>query len=177
MRSYPARLDAEGLRFAIVVSRFNHLISARLLAGTAQELAERGCGADDVHVAWVPGAFEIPLAAQRLARSGNVDAVVCLGAVIRGATAHFEHVAGQAASGVARVALETDVPVTFGILTTDTTEQALARAGGAEGNKGCDAARAAIEMARLVRAVARPPGGPRARAPSRGRPARRTRRR
>jgi 6,7-dimethyl-8-ribityllumazine synthase len=175
MRSYPARLDAEGLRVAVVVSRFNHLISARLLAGTAQELEERGCRADDVHVAWVPGAFEIPLAARALAETGRYDALVTLGSVIRGGTPHFDYVCRAVTDGVRDVMRDTGVPVAFGVLTTDDAEQALARAGGAEGNKGCEAARAAIEMARLVRAVAKPPTRPSARAPSRDRPARRTR--
>jgi 6,7-dimethyl-8-ribityllumazine synthase len=153
MTTYEGRLDAAGLRVAIVVSRFNDLITRQLLEGARDCLRRHGADADQPVVAWVPGAFEIPLAAQRLARSGNFDAVVCLGAVIRGATAHFEHVAGQAASGIARVALETGVPVSFGVLTTDTIEQALERAGIKGGNKGFDATLAAIEMAQLLRRI------------------------
>lgn len=160
MRSYPARLDAQGLRVAVVVSRFNHLISARLLAGTGRELLARGCGADDVHVAWVPGAFEIPLAARALAETGRYDALVTLGVVIRGGTPHFDYVCRAVTDGVRDVMRDTGVPVAFGVLTTDDADQALARAGGAEGNKGEEAARAAIEMARLMRAVARPPVRP-----------------
>jgi len=148
---YEGRLDAAGLRVAIVVSRFNDLITRQLLDGALDCVRRHGGDAEQSVVAWVPGAFEIPLAAQRLAASGKFDAVVCLGAVIRGATAHFEHVAGQTASGIARVALEMGVPVSFGVLTTDTIDQALERAGIKGGNKGFDAALAAIEMAQLLR--------------------------
>jgi 6,7-dimethyl-8-ribityllumazine synthase len=150
MTTYEGRLDAAGLRIAIVVSRFNETITRQLLEGARDCLRRHGADDRALVVAWVPGAFEIPLAAQRLARSGQFDAVICLGAVIRGATAHFEHVAGQAAAGVARVALETGIPVTFGILTTDTIEQALERSGIKAGNKGFDAAMAAMEMANLL---------------------------
>jgi 6,7-dimethyl-8-ribityllumazine synthase len=150
MTTYEGRLDAAGLRIAIVVSRFNETITRQLLEGARDCLRRHGADDRALVVAWVPGAFEIPLAAQRLARSGQYDAVICLGAVIRGATAHFEHVAGQVAAGVARVALETGIPVTFGILTTDTIEQALERSGIKAGNKGFDAALAAMEMANLL---------------------------
>jgi 6,7-dimethyl-8-ribityllumazine synthase len=150
MTTYEGRLDASALRIAIVVSRFNETITRQLLEGARDCLRRHGADDRALVVAWVPGAFEIPLAAQRLARSGQYDAVICLGAVIRGATAHFEHVAGQAAAGVARVALETGIPVIFGILTTDTIEQALERSGIKAGNKGFDAALAAIEMASLL---------------------------
>lgn len=153
MKSYPIGASAEGLRFAAVVARFNHLICARLLQGTARELASRGGAADDLHVAWVPGAFEIPLVAKRLAGSGTVDAIICLGAVVRGETAHFEYVAGPCASGVAAAALDTGVPIIFGVLTTDDEAQALDRAGGREGNKGSEAALTAIEMVRLLRSL------------------------
>jgi 6,7-dimethyl-8-ribityllumazine synthase len=153
MRTIEGGLDASDVRIGIVVSRFNDLITRQLLEGARDCLRRHGGNDERLVVVWVPGAFEIPLAAQRLARSGAVDAVVCLGAVIRGATAHFEHVAGQSAAGVARVALETDVPVTFGILTTDTTEQALERAGVKGGNKGADAMLAAIEMAHVLGAI------------------------
>ena len=160
MRSYPAVLDAAGLRLAAVVSRFNHLISARLLEGTARELAARGCAQADLHVAWVPGAFEIPLAARALARTGRYDAIVTLGVVIRGGTPHFDYVCRAVTDGVRDVMRDTGVPVAFGELTTDDVDQALARTGGAEGNKGEEAARAAVEMARLLRAVAAPPEDP-----------------
>jgi 6,7-dimethyl-8-ribityllumazine synthase len=158
MKSYPAVLDATGLRVAVVVARFNHLITARLLEGSVRELAARGCAADDVHVAWVPGAFEIPLAARALARSGRYAAIVTLGVVIRGGTPHFDYVCRAVTDGVRDVMRDTGVPVAFGVLTTDDVDQALARAGGAEGNKGEDAARAALEMAHLVRALEKPPG-------------------
>jgi 6,7-dimethyl-8-ribityllumazine synthase len=171
MRSYPAQLDAAGLRVAVVVSRFNHLLSTRLLAGTLRELALRGCAPDDVHVAWVPGAFEIPLAARALAGTGRYDALVTLGVVIRGGTPHFDYVCRAVTDGVRDVMRDTGVPVAFGVLTTDDADQALVRAGGSEGNKGEDAARAAVEMAHLLRAVERPPtpGPPARRARARGR--------
>jgi 6,7-dimethyl-8-ribityllumazine synthase len=153
MKSYPARRDARGLRVAVVVSRFNHLISVRLLEGCVAELTARGAAEEDVHVAWVPGAFEIPQAARTLAASGRYDAVVTLGVVIRGGTPHFDYVCRAVTDGVSGVVRETGVPVAFGVLTTDDTEQALARAGGAHGNKGAEAALAAIEMARLVPAL------------------------
>jgi 6,7-dimethyl-8-ribityllumazine synthase len=151
MPAYEGRLDASGLRLAIVVSRFNEAITRQLLDGARDCLRRHGADDHALVVAWVPGAFEIPQTALRLARSGQFDALVCLGAVIRGATPHFEYVAGQAAAGVARVALDTGVPITFGILTTDTVDQALERAGIKGGNKGFDAALAAIEMADLFR--------------------------
>ena len=149
-------IDARGVRLGIVVSRFNENITRLLLEGALDCHRRHGGSTDDVTVAWVPGAFEIPLVARRLAESDGVDAVVCLGAVIRGATAHFDHVAGQAASGVARVALEADLPVIFGILTTDTIEQAVERAGSKSGNKGWEAAQTALEMVDLLRQVPRP---------------------
>jgi 6,7-dimethyl-8-ribityllumazine synthase len=158
MKSYPAVLDAAGLRFATVVSRFNHLISARLLEGTLRELESRGAAPAAVHVAWVPGAFEIPLAARALARTGRYDAIVTLGVVIRGGTPHFDYVCRAVTDGVCDVMRDTGVPIAFGVLTTDDVDQALARAGGAEGNTGEEAARAAVEMARLLRAIEKPPG-------------------
>lgn len=151
MPTYEGRLDASGLRLALVASRFNEAITRNLLEGALSALRRHGLDDAGITVAWVPGAFELPLAARRLAASGEFDAVVCLGAVIRGATAHFEHVAGQAAAGVARAAFDTGVPVIFGVLTTDTIEQALERAGTKTGNKGFDAALAAIEMVDLLR--------------------------
>jgi 6,7-dimethyl-8-ribityllumazine synthase len=151
-----ADLDASGLRLAVVAGRFNEHITARLVDGACTTLGVHGC-TGEVPVHWVPGAFEIPLVAKRLAASGTVDAVICLGAVVRGATAHFEYVAGPCASGVAAAALETGVPIIFGVLTTDDEEQALDRAGGREGNKGSEAALTAIEMVRLMRSL--PPVG------------------
>jgi 6,7-dimethyl-8-ribityllumazine synthase len=142
-------LSAAGLRVGIAVARFNEVITAELLAGCRRELARRGAAADDVTVCWVPGAFELPLTAQRLARSGRVDAVVCLGAIVRGETAHFDYVAMGATQGILQAGLDTGVPVVFGVLTVDTQQQALDRIGGREGHKGEEAALTAIEMARL----------------------------
>ena len=144
---------ALGLRVALVVSRFNSAITDNLLAGCRDGLVRHGVAAEQISVIWVPGAFEIPLVARRMAQSGQVDAVICLGAVIRGATAHFDYVAGNAAAGVARAAMDSDVPVIFSILTTDTIEQAVERAGTKAGNKGFDAAMSAIEMVNLLRAL------------------------
>lgn len=157
MKLYESRRDAAGLRFAVVVSRFNHLICARLLEGAVQELSARGADPDALHVAWVPGAFEIPQAARSLAASGRYDAVVTLGVVIRGGTPHFEYVCSAVTDGVREVVRDTGVPVAFGVLTCDDVAQALARAGGEHGNKGIEAALAAIEMAHLAKALRRPP--------------------
>ena len=151
MRTFEGRLDATDLRVAIVVSRFNELITRPLLDGALDSLRRHGADEERISVAWVPGAFEIPSVARRLACSGAFDAVVCLGAVIRGATPHFDHVANQAAAGVARAGYDSGVPVIFGVLTTDTIEQAIERAGTKAGNKGADAALAAIEMANVLR--------------------------
>ena len=150
-RVHTGSLDATGMRIGVVVSRFNDIISTRLLDGAVGSLRERGVGDDDIDVVWVPGAFEIPIAARELAMHGGVDAVVCLGAVIRGDTAHFEYVAGEAAQGIASVYAATGVPATFGVLTVDTIEQATDRAGGKHGNKGAEAAETAIEMVSLLR--------------------------
>ncbi len=147
-------LDGSGLRIGVICSRFNELISERLLAGAVDGLARHGVADTDVTTVWVPGAFELPLAALRMARRGRYDALITLGAIIRGATSHYDLVAGQAAAGVARVALDTGVPVVFGVLTTDTIEQALERAGTKAGNKGFDSAATAIEMADVVRRLA-----------------------
>ena len=149
MRTYPADRNAGELRFGIVVSRFNHVVSLRLLEGCTAELDRRGCRESDIHVAWVPGAFEIPQTARILALTGRYDALVALGAVIRGGTPHFDYVCRAVTDGVREVIRDTGVPVAFGVLTTDDMEQALARTGGAHGNKGKEAALAAIEMARL----------------------------
>jgi 6,7-dimethyl-8-ribityllumazine synthase len=145
------RLTAEGFRFAIVVSRFNDFITSRLVDGAMDALARHGAADEDVLLIKVPGAFEIPVAAKKLAQAGRYDAVVCLGAVIRGATPHFDYVAAEVSKGIANVALETGVPVTFGVLTTDSLEQAIERAGSKAGNKGWEAAMAAIEMVNLYR--------------------------
>jgi 6,7-dimethyl-8-ribityllumazine synthase len=140
-------LDAHGLKFAIVVARFNSAITDKLLAGACEALTR--AGAESHRVFRVPGAFELPFAAKKLAQRGGFDAIIALGAVIRGETPHFDYVAGEAARGLQQVGLDTGVPVIFGVLTTDTWEQAEARAGGSAGNKGADAARTAIEMARF----------------------------
>jgi len=153
LATFEGRLWGEGLSIAVVVSRFNELVTRPLLSGAQDGLARHGVEPEGVDVAWVPGSFEIPLTARKLAESGRYQAVVCLGAVIRGETPHFDQVANQASSGIARVALDTGVPVIFGIITADTLEQALERAGGKMGNKGYDAAVAAIEMANLMRGL------------------------
>ncbi|HZD79959.1 MAG TPA: 6,7-dimethyl-8-ribityllumazine synthase [Actinomycetota bacterium] len=142
--------EAQGRRLAVVASRFNGIVVAKLLDGALEGLRSRGAGEPDIDVVWVPGAFELPLVARRMAGSGLYDAVVCLGAVIRGETPHFDHVAQQAAEGIRRAGEATGVPVIFGVLTTDTFEQAMDRAGGTHGNKGWDAAMAAMEMASLL---------------------------
>lgn len=157
MGSYPAEFDASGLRFAIVVSRFNHLICVRLLEGALEALAERGAPDESVDVAWVPGAFELPLAAETLAASGRYAAVITLGVVIRGGTPHFDYVCNGVTDGVMGAMRRTGVPVAFGVLTTDDAQQALDRAGGAHGNKGAEAALAAVEMATLVPRLATAP--------------------
>jgi 6,7-dimethyl-8-ribityllumazine synthase len=149
MREMEGALDGTGLRVCVVVARWNGFVTKKLLEGAVSALRENGLRDEDVGVAWVPGAFEVPTAAKWAAESQRFDAVVCLGAVIRGETAHFEYVAGGAAEGIAAVARETGVPVIFGVLTVDSAEQALARCGGKEGHKGEEAARAAIEMANL----------------------------
>jgi len=143
-------LSASGLRFGIVISRFNEFITRPLLDGALDAFRRHGADPEQVTVAWVPGAFELPIVAKKMAQSGQYDALVLLGAVIRGATAHFDFVAGQATSGAAAVALETGVPVIFGVLTTDTIEQAIERAGTKAGNKGAEAAVSAIEMVNLL---------------------------
>jgi 6,7-dimethyl-8-ribityllumazine synthase len=150
---YDGPLDASGMRLAIVAGRFNAHVTRPLLDGALGELGELGLDAAAVAVHWVPGAFEIPLVAKHLAASGSVDAVICIGAVIRGDTAHFDYVAGPCAAGIAQAALDTDVPIIFGVLTTNDEQQATDRAGGPEGNKGAEAARAAIEMVTLLRTL------------------------
>jgi 6,7-dimethyl-8-ribityllumazine synthase len=145
------QLTAQGLRFAIVVSRFNSLVTQRLLDGALDALRRHGADENAITVVYVPGSFEIPLAAKRLAQSGAFDAVICLGCIIRGDTPHFEYVASEAAKGIAQVALETGVPTIFGVVTADTLEQALERAGAKAGNRGFEAAMTAMEMANLMR--------------------------
>ncbi|WP_448384686.1 6,7-dimethyl-8-ribityllumazine synthase [Desulfosoma sp.] len=153
MKVYEGHLRSEGLTFGIVVSRFNDFICERLLGGALDALKRTGADEDRIHVFRVPGAYEIPLAAKKLAGTGRYDAVICLGAVIRGATPHFDYVANEVAKGIAMVSLESSVPVTFGVLTTDTLEQAIERAGSKAGNKGFDAAMAAVEMANLLKSM------------------------
>ncbi|HEU4793091.1 MAG TPA: 6,7-dimethyl-8-ribityllumazine synthase [Nitrolancea sp.] len=150
MRTFEGMLTGRGRRFGIVVSRFNQFIGTRLLDGAVDGLLRHEVDRDAIDVAWVPGAFEIPLAASRMARTGSYDAVICLGAVIRGATPHFDYVSAEVSKGIASVGLETGVPVTFGVLTTDTIEQAIERAGAKSGNKGFEAAMTAIEMVNLL---------------------------
>lgn len=153
MQVYEGDLIGRGRRFAIVIARFNEAIGQHLLRGATDALRRHGVDEEAIAVAWVPGAFEIPLIARRLAQSGRYDAVICLGVVIRGATPHFDYVAGGVASGIARVALDTDVPVIFGVLTTETIEQAVERAGTKAGNHGFNAAVTAIEMANLLAVI------------------------
>lgn len=150
-------ISAEGLRIAIVASRFNEFVCGRLLEGALDALVRHGAQDQDLHVIRVPGAFEIPAVARWAAHSGRFDAVICLGAVIRGSTPHFDYIAAEVSKGVAQVAMEASVPVVFGVLTTDTLEQAIERAGSKAGNKGWDAAMAAMELVQLRRALAESP--------------------
>lgn len=151
--TYEGNLVAKGLRFGIVASRFNDLITRRLLSGALDALTRHGADEGQVDVAWVPGAFELPMVAQVMAQSARYDAVICLAAIIRGATPHFEYVAAEAAKGIAKVGLDTGVPTIYGVLTADSIEQAIERAGTKSGNRGFDAARSAIEMANLMRTL------------------------
>lgn len=150
-KQYEGSLLASGLRFGIVVSRFNEFITGRLLEGAKDALTRHGAKPDDVEIAWAPGAFEIPLVAKKMAESGKYEAVICLGAVIRGATPHFEYVASEVSKGIARVGLDSGVPVIYGVITAENLEQAIERAGTKEGNKGFAAAGTAIEMANLMK--------------------------
>lgn len=150
---FEGKLDAAGLKVGLVVSRFNSFITERLLEGAVDALIRHGADDTDIHVARVPGAFEIPLAAKRLAGTGSYDAIICLGAVIRGSTPHFDYVASEVSKGVASVSLEHNIPVTFGVLTTDTIEQAVERAGTKAGNKGFEAAVTAIETVNLFKGI------------------------
>ena len=143
------KIVAKGMKFGIVASRFNDFISGRLIEGAIDALVRAGADEKDIHIYKVPGAFELPLTAKKLAKSARFDAVICLGAVIRGATPHFEYISAEVSKGIASVGLETEIPVVFGVLTTDTIEQAIERAGTKAGNKGWDAAMSAIEMVDL----------------------------
>ena len=153
MKIYEGKLISQGIKIGIVAARFNEFIVAKLLSGCQDGLLRHGVRDEDIAVAWVPGAFEIPLAAQAMARSGRYDAVIALGAVIRGSTSHYDYVCAEVSKGVAQAALSTGVPVLFGVLTTDTIEQAIERAGTKAGNKGAECAQGAIEMVNLFRAM------------------------
>lgn len=153
MKEYSGKLQGKGLRIGIVISRFNELITKNLLSGAIDGLQRHGVDPKEIAVAWVPGAFDIPVAAKKMAFSGKYDAVICLGAVIRGATPHFDFISGQATNGIGRVAYESGIPVIFEVLTTNTVEEALERAGSKSGNKGFDGALCAIEMADLLRQI------------------------
>ena len=151
MKVIEGKLNAKDLKFGIVVGRFNEFISSKLLGGALDALKRHDAADDNVEMVWAPGAFEIPLLAQKMAKSGKYDAVICLGAVIRGATPHFDYVAAEVSKGIANAMLHTEVPVIYGVLTTDSIEQAIERAGTKSGNKGFDAAMAAIEMGNLLK--------------------------
>ena len=152
-RTIQGKLDASGIRFTIVISRFNSFISDRLLGGALDALERHGAATDDVTVVWVPGSFEIPLAAQKLARSQKYDAVICLGALLRGDTPHFDYIASTVTKAINATGLETGIPVIYGVITCDTMEQAIDRDGLKSGNKGFDAAMTAIEMVQLTREI------------------------
>jgi 6,7-dimethyl-8-ribityllumazine synthase len=153
MNTYEGHLVATGLKFGVVVARFNELLSSRLLSGAQDALVRHGASEGDIDVAWVPGAFEIPLVTGKLATSGRYDAVIALGVIIRGGTPHFEYISAEVSKGVAKVGMDSGVPVLFGVITADTIDQAVERAGTKAGNKGWEAAEAAIEMANLTKAL------------------------
>lgn len=153
MKTIEGQLSAQGLRVGIVVARFNEFINSKLLAGALDALKRHGADEDAVDVAWVPGAFEIPMVAQKMAESKKYDAIICLGTVIRGSTSHYDYVCAEVSKGVAHVGLASGVPTMFGVLTTDTIEQAIERSGTKAGNKGFDAAMAAMEMANLLKVI------------------------
>jgi 6,7-dimethyl-8-ribityllumazine synthase len=153
MKIYEGKLISEKQRYGIIVGRFNEFIGGKLLGGALDALKRHGASEDQIEIAWVPGAFEIPLIAKKMASSGRYDAVICLGAVIRGSTPHFDYVSSEVTKGVAHVSLDTGIPVIFGVLTTDTIEQAIERAGTKAGNKGFDAAVTAIEMVNLIEQI------------------------
>lgn len=154
MSKYEGVLLGQGLRLGIIVSRFNEFFTRKLLEGAQDALLRHGVDEQDIDVAWVPGAFEIPLTAQKMAQTDKYDAIVCLGAVVRGATPHFEYIAAEVTKGIAKVGLDTGLPISYGVITTDTLEQAIERAGTKSGNKGFDAAVEAIEMANLFKNLA-----------------------
>lgn len=153
MRTLEGIYNGEGFKIAIVASRFNEFITNKLIGGAEDCLLRHGVAAEDITLAWVPGAFEIPMIAKKIAKSGKYDAVICVGAVIRGATSHYDYVCAEVSKGIAQVGLETGVPVLFGVLTTDTIEQAIERAGTKAGNKGTDCAMGALEMVNLVKTI------------------------
>jgi 6,7-dimethyl-8-ribityllumazine synthase len=157
-KTLEGKLIAKGLKFGMVLSRFNSFIAERLLEGALDALKRSGAEEEDCAVARVPGAFEIPLAAKKMAKSGRYDAIICLGCVIRGATPHFEYIATEVTKGIAHVSLESEIPISFGVLITDTIEQAIERAGTKVGNKGFDAAMSAIEMANLMKEIGKGKG-------------------
>lgn len=153
MKTLEGKITGQGLKVAVVVSRFNEFITNKLLGGAVDCLTRHDCKEENITVAWVPGAFEIPMVAKKIAMSKKYDAVICLGAVIRGATPHFDYVCAECAKGIAQVGMESSVPVTFGVLTTENIQQAVERAGSKSGNKGVDAAMAAMEMASLMKEI------------------------
>lgn len=153
MRTFEGSLVANNMKVGIVAARFNEFITSKLLGGAMDGLVRHGVSEEDVQIAWVPGAFEIPLIAGKMAKSGKYDAVICLGAVIRGATSHYEAVVNEVSKGIANVALKADIPVMFGVLTTENIEQAIERAGSKAGNKGSECAEGAIEMVNLIRQI------------------------
>ena len=153
MHVFEGKLVSETIRVGIVAARFNEFITSKLLGGALDGLKRHGVSEDEIDVAWVPGAFEIPLIASKMAKSGKYDAVICLGAVIRGSTTHYDYVCAEVSKGVAQVALSSDIPVMFGVLTTENIEQAIERAGTKAGNKGFDCAEGAIEMVNLIRSI------------------------
>lgn len=152
-RTFEGKLLAEGLKFGIVVSRFNEFITGKLLEGAMDALVRHGADEESISIAWVPGTFEIPIVTQKMAKSGKYDAVICLGALIRGATPHFDYLAAEVTKGIAQIGLQSGVPCVYGVITTDTIEQAIERAGTKVGNKGFDAAETAIEMANVLRSI------------------------
>ncbi|MBR3889634.1 6,7-dimethyl-8-ribityllumazine synthase [bacterium] len=154
MKTIEGALTTSGEKFCIVISRFNEFIGSKLLSGAKDELVRHGVSEDNITVVWVPGAFEIPIVAKKCAKSGKYNAIITLGAVIKGSTSHYDYVCAEVSKGVASVSLETEVPVIFGVLTTDNLEQAIERAGTKAGNKGSDAAKAAIEMSNLLSSLA-----------------------
>lgn len=153
MKTFEGNLVSKDIRVGIVAARFNEFITSKLISGAMDGLVRHNVNEDNIHIAWVPGAFEIPLIASKMARSGNYDAIICLGAVIRGATSHYDYVCNEVSKGIAVISLETGVPVMFGVVTTDNIEQAIERAGTKAGNKGYDCALGAIEMVNLLRSI------------------------